>query len=95
MKILLQAGASADEENKSGYTPVHIAAKFGHIELIEEFAENGVNMRDPSRKNGMTPLHVAAFFGESETTRELLTHVPAQAKSNFPLMVNLSLARVR
>ncbi|XP_059094121.1 ankyrin-1-like [Tigriopus californicus] len=93
VKILLQAGAAVDEENKSGFTPVHIAAKFGHTELIEEFAENGVTMRDPSRKNGMTALHIAAFFGESETTRELLTHIPAQAKSNFPVLVNLSLAR--
>eukprot|EP00095_Tigriopus_kingsejongensis_P008369 maker-scaffold856_size87843-snap-gene-0.19 protein:Tk08369 transcript:maker-scaffold856_size87843-snap-gene-0.19-mRNA-1 annotation:"PREDICTED: uncharacterized protein LOC100122337" len=94
VKMLLEAGCAADEENKSGFTPTHIAAKFGHTTLIEELANHGVNMREVSRKNGMTALHIAAFFGETETTRELLTHIPAQSKSNFPAAMNLSLARV-
>ena len=42
-------------------------------------------LRTPSRKLGLTALHVAAFFGEAEATRELLAHIPANAKSEAPL----------
>ncbi len=67
-----------------GYTPIHIAAKYGHLELINKFASSNVNLRQVSRKTGLSALHIAAYFGEEETTRELLTHVPAGLKSELP-----------
>ena len=73
---------------------MHIAAKYGHQGIIEELASNKVNLRLASRKIGLTALHVAAFFGEAEATRELLTHVPAQVKSELPLNPTFSIAKV-
>ena len=35
-----------------GYTPIHIAAKYGHVDLINKFAEGHVNLRQLSRKTG-------------------------------------------
>ena len=70
---LLNAGASSNDENKSGYTPIHIAAKYGHTGIIEVLAKSKVNLRRTSRKIGLTALHVATFFGETDATRELLT----------------------
>ena len=46
-----------------GSTPIHIAAKFGHTELISKFAAAGVNLRQVSRKTGLSALHVASFYG--------------------------------
>ena len=36
-----------------GYTPIHIAAKYGHVDLINKFAEGHVNLRQLSRKTGI------------------------------------------
>ena len=94
VKLLLYAGASTLDENKSGYTPVHIAARFGHSDIIAELAVfPGVNMRQVSRKLGLNSLHVSAFFGETDATRELLTHVPAQTKSELPENVKAAIAK--
>ena len=45
VKALLQAGASANDETKQGNTPVHIAARNGYVQLLNDFAQHGVNMR--------------------------------------------------
>ena len=94
VQILLTAGAAADDENKSGHTPTQLAAKFGHTEIISELAKHGVNMRLISRKIGLSALHVAAFYGETDATREMLTHVPAQIKSDLPSNMQASIAKV-
>ena len=47
-----------------GFTPIHIAAKFGHSSLIDKFAKTNVNVRQISRKTGMSALHIAAYYGE-------------------------------
>ena len=46
-----------------GLTPIHIAAKFGHTELIDKFHKSNVNLRQLSRKTGLTALHIAAYYG--------------------------------
>ena len=45
VKVLLDAGASTIDETKNGNTPVHIAARNGYVELLNDFAQQGVNMR--------------------------------------------------
>lgn len=35
VELLLEEGASVQEEDKEGYTPMHLAAKFGHTPIIE------------------------------------------------------------
>ena len=97
VRLLLEAGASTSEENRSGHSPLHLAARYGHSDIIDEFAKfpgAGIDLRQVSRKTGMTPIHVAAFFGEAEATRELLTHVPAQVRSEQPVNHNVALAKV-
>ena len=43
--------------------PIHIAAKFGHTDLISKFASANVNLRQVSRKTGLSALHIASFYG--------------------------------
>ena len=71
VKKLLDAGASAADENKAGLTPIHIAAKFGHTELIDKFHKSNVNLRQLSRKTGLTALHIAAYYGNEGNTSAL------------------------
>lgn len=84
VKVMLQNGVSANEENKLGLTPVHMAAKCGHADIFDVFAKSGVNLRSPSSKIGMTALHIAAYYGEEDITRELFKHIPAHTKTSQP-----------
>ena len=90
VKLLLSCGASPLDENKSGMTPVHLAARFGHSAVISEFVKQNISLRNLSRKLGMTALHVAAFYGEEDIVRELMRHVPPSVKSEVrPHIVTL------
>ena len=41
--LMLDAGATSDEEDRNGLTPVAIAAKQGYFDILEEFAANTSN----------------------------------------------------
>ena len=49
-----------------GWTPLHFAARSGHVEvcrLIIKYADN------PETPNGLTPLHYAARYGHFEVCK--------------------------
>lgn len=83
VKALVRAGASATDENKTGFTAVHLAAKNGHGPVLEVMRTSN-SLRVISKKMGLTPLHIAAYYGQAETCRELLVTVPATVKSDIP-----------
>jgi len=66
-----------------GFTAVHLAAQYGHMQVLEVLRSSN-NLRVTSKKLGVTPLHVAAYFGQADTVRELLTHLPGTVKSEVP-----------
>ena len=35
VELLIEEGAPVQEEDKEGYTAMHLAAKYGHIPIIE------------------------------------------------------------
>ena len=43
---LLIGGAKLDAHNKYGWSPLHIAAAYGHLSLIAEFVTRGVNLEE-------------------------------------------------
>jgi len=60
------------EKDPEGYTPLHIAAKFGLHEEVTSLIERhhmGVNIRG---QNERTPLHMACYNGRVETAKVLL-----------------------
>ena len=91
---------SPNDENKTGFTPVHLAAKCGHADVFDLFARTGISLKQPSSKIGMTALHIgnaclsellinclnfsAAYYGEEDICRELFKHIPAPTKSSMP-----------
>ncbi|KAI8787368.1 ankyrin-3 [Biomphalaria glabrata] len=84
VKILLEAGASALDENADGMTALHLAAKHGHIETMNELKKY-IPLRTASEKTGLTALHVAAHFGKADFVREMLINVSACVKCEAPV----------
>ena len=91
VKLMLMNGVNANEENKFGLTPVHMAAKCGHADIFDVFAKSGVSLKSPSSKIGMTALHIAAYYGEEDIARELFKHIPAHLKTSLPTKPELAL----
>ncbi|KAI5086241.1 transient receptor potential cation channel, subfamily N, member 1, partial [Silurus meridionalis] len=75
VKLLLDAGASATEEDSK--IALHLAAQNGHIHILEVL-KSKVSLQVPSKKmcTRRTALHVAARFGQVDFVREILTQEP-------------------
>ena len=54
-------------KSKSGITPLHNAAREGHVQVCKLILEFGLKEKNPSEVDGKTPLHWAAENGHLET----------------------------
>ncbi|HEX3684598.1 MAG TPA: ankyrin repeat domain-containing protein [Bryobacteraceae bacterium] len=73
--------------SSDGWTPLHLAAFFGHAELANALLDRGADVNARST-NGMknTPLHAAAAGGKTELIELLLkrgAHVNARQEGGF------------
>ncbi|KAI1887927.1 hypothetical protein AGOR_G00195520 [Albula goreensis] len=59
------------ENGKSGFTPLHIAAHYGNVNVSTLLLNRGAAVNFTAR-NGITPLHVASKRGNSSMVRLLL-----------------------
>ncbi len=48
--------------DERGWTPLHIVASSGHIEILKWLSVNGVNLTEET-PTGFTPIHLAAMNG--------------------------------
>ena len=55
-----------------GYTPLHLSARKGHLEITQALIEKGANVNAKEERDEMTPLHLSALNGHLEVTRELI-----------------------
>uniref|UniRef100_A0A8C4ZX86 Ankyrin 3 n=1 Tax=Gadus morhua TaxID=8049 RepID=A0A8C4ZX86_GADMO len=71
--LLLQNDHNADVESKvrSGFTPLHIAAHYGNINVATLLLNRGAAV-DFMARNDITPLHVASKRGNSNMVKLLL-----------------------
>lgn len=65
VQLLLDTGADPNVENNYGYTPLHWAAKHGHVESAKILMKAGAQL-DICNKNGDFPLTLALRFGQDE-----------------------------
>nr|XP_048697723.1 serine/threonine-protein phosphatase 6 regulatory ankyrin repeat subunit A-like isoform X4 [Caretta caretta] len=83
VKVLLQTGASAADEDGEGMTAIHLAAKHGHISVLEAL-KGSISLRITSTKTGFTALHVAAHYGQLDFVRDMLARGLATMRSEPP-----------
>ncbi|XP_056626697.1 ankyrin-3 isoform X6 [Triplophysa dalaica] len=91
--LLLQNDHNADVESKmmvnrtteSGFTPLHIAAHYGNINVATLLLNRGAAV-DFKARNDITPLHVASKRGNANMVRLLLergAHIDARTKDGL------------
>jgi ankyrin repeat protein len=68
---LLRAWADFDKPNNDGETPLHAAAAFGHVEVVQDLLLAGAN-KTTFTKEGKTPLLVAGARGHKAVVDALL-----------------------
>ncbi|UYV75383.1 hypothetical protein LAZ67_13000071 [Cordylochernes scorpioides] len=83
VRVLVEAGAPANDENTEGYTALHLAAKYGHVKVLESLKSSS-SWRLLSRKTGLAAIHLAAIAGQADFIREMLTQIPATIVSEKP-----------
>ncbi|MGH9838002.1 MAG: ankyrin repeat domain-containing protein [Blastocatellia bacterium] len=76
VSALLDEDASRlDSYSAEGFTPLGLAAHFGHPEVTWFLIERGADVNAVSRHPlGVTPLHAALFGRQIETARLLIEH---------------------
>lgn len=60
-----------ERDSFDGWTPLHYAAKFGHISCLNYLIANGANV-NATDNSGCTALHVAAYHGQLELLKKLI-----------------------
>ncbi|XP_074233846.1 ankyrin repeat domain-containing protein 65 isoform X3 [Camelus bactrianus] len=68
---LLRQGASVEERDRVGRTPLHLAVLRGHVPLVRLLLQRGAPAGVVDRA-GRTPLHEAAWHGHSQVAELLL-----------------------
>lgn len=71
-EMLVARGANVDVRDRSGFSPLHVAAADGYVSIAELLLENGADA-DAKDNNGRTPLHEAATGGHFEVAELLFS----------------------
>lgn len=65
-----------ESDNSKQQTPLHIAAKNGHVDVVKILIQNGAQVR-AKHHGGKTPLHLACQYGRFVVVKELIGYESA------------------
>ena len=71
LELLLAHGADIECTNTLGWTPLHLAVKYGHPKQVSLLLANGANI-NASKSSGMTAFHLAIIHNNSAVLKILL-----------------------
>ncbi|RLN60799.1 hypothetical protein BBJ28_00022406, partial [Nothophytophthora sp. Chile5] len=77
VNILCQIKGDPRVENAKGWSTVHVATAYSHINVLEALLALGTSMNEPDSRLGYTPLHLAASVDHVEVLKTL--HASKQA----------------
>lgn len=92
---LLLDGVSPRAADERGMTPLHLAAKNGHREVVAFLVDHGAAMDQP-RQDGVTPLFLAAQAGRRDIVALFLergAEINAQARVGSVTLLHLGAYR--
>lgn len=69
--ILLDNNAPIEAETRKGFTPLHLAAKYGSVGVARLLLARGAQPDAPGRSH-ITPLHMATYYGHPDIALLLL-----------------------
>ncbi|GMY20558.1 ankyrin repeat-containing protein At5g02620-like isoform X2 [Fagus crenata] len=75
-KILEKFPNAMLEVDDFGWTPLHYAAHFGEVEIVELFLEKDISLADKKDKEGMCALHISAKKGHVEVLKVFIKKCP-------------------
>uniref|UniRef100_A0A8C8BCT1 Ankyrin 2 n=1 Tax=Otus sunia TaxID=257818 RepID=A0A8C8BCT1_9STRI len=81
----LKSGIDINTCNQNGLNALHLAAKEGHVGLVQELLERGSAV-DSATKKGNTALHIASLAGQTEVVKVLVkegANINAQSQNGF------------
>lgn len=79
ISLLVEHGAQVDKlTSKGGWTPIHIAASLGHLNVVQELIKCNANP-NICDSAGATPLFIAAQLGNTRIVKFLLSNSQSQS----------------
>ena len=77
MRLLIERGATIDQADNDGVTPLYVASQNGHEAVVRLLIERGATI-DQAENHGWTPLRIAILF-DHESVASVLLELGADA----------------
>jgi cytohesin len=78
LAVLSEHRVDVNQKDQIGNSPLHAAAYFGRVELIDALLSTGARA-DARNEDGVLPLHLAASEGHAEVVQRLLARTAVDA----------------